>query len=163
MKIHSTAIVDSGASIAADVEIGPYAVIGKNVVLEQGCKIYPHAVIDGNTTIGAGAQIYPHASIGLQCQDLKFRGETTYVKIGANTVIRECATVNSSTGENGTTIVGDDCLLMAYSHVAHNCTLGNGVIMSNCAALAGHITVADKVIISGLAAVHQFSRIGTMA
>ena len=163
MNIHDTAIIDPAAQLGKNVQIGPYAVIGKNVTLSDGSKIHSHAVIDGNTTIGPGAEIFPHASVGLRCQDLKFKGETTYVKIGANTVIRECATVNASTGENGTTIVGDDCLLMAYTHVAHNCELGNGVIMSNCASLAGHIHVADKAIISGLAAIHQFCRVGTLS
>jgi UDP-N-acetylglucosamine acyltransferase len=163
MNIHNTSIIDPAARVGKDVQVGPYAVIGKNVVLEDGCKIHSHAVIDGNTTIGPGTEIFPHASIGLRCQDLKFKGETTYVKIGANTIIRECATVNASTGENGTTIVGERCLLMAYTHVAHNCELGNDVIMSNCASLAGHITVSDKAIISGLAAIHQFCRVGTMS
>ena len=163
MKIHSTAVVDAGARLGKDVEIGPYAVIGENVVIGDNCKIYPHAVIDGNTTLGPGCEIYPHASIGLQCQDLKYKGEKTYVRIGANTVIRECVTVNSSTGEEGETVIGENCFLMAYSHVAHNCVLGNGIIMANCASLAGHITIGDKAILSGLAAVHQFVRIGTMA
>ena len=163
MKIHNTAIVDPGAEISENVEIGPYAIIGKNVVLKENCKIHPHAVIDGHTTLGRGCKIYPHASIGLQCQDLKFKGEKTYVKIGAGTVIRECVTVNASTGDEGETVIGENCFLMAYSHVAHNCVLGSGVIMANCASLAGHITIGDKAILSGLAAVHQFVRVGALA
>jgi len=163
MKIHNTAIVDPAASIGENVTVGPYAVIGKNVVIGDNCKIHSHAVLDGNTTFGPGCEIYPHASIGLQCQDLKYHGETTYVKIGANTVIRECVTINSATEEEGETVIGDNCFLMAYSHVAHNCVVGNGVIMANCVSLAGHITIGEKAILGGLAAVHQFVHIGAMA
>ncbi len=161
--LHSTAVVDPGATIEESVEIGPYAVIGPNVHIGAGTKIYPHAIIDGNTTIGAQCQIFPGAAIGLRCQDIKYAGETTYVRIGDGTTIRECATINSSTGEGDATVVGRNCLIMAYCHIAHNCVLGDEVIMANVASLAGHITIEDKAILSGLVAVHQFVRIGTMS
>ncbi|MCK5548000.1 MAG: acyl-ACP--UDP-N-acetylglucosamine O-acyltransferase [Thermoplasmata archaeon] len=161
--IHPTAIVHPDAAIAHGVTIGPHAVIGRNVTIGDGTKIYPNVVIDGNTTIGRFCEIFPGASIGLKCQDLKYKGERTYVIIGDQTVIRECATVNSSTGDEGKTIVGKRCFLMAYSHVAHNSTLGDEVIMANSATLAGHIVIEDKAILSGLVAVHQYVRIGTLS
>jgi len=161
--IHATAVVDPAAAIEDGVEIGPYAVIGPNVQIGAGTKIHPHAVIEGNTTIGARCEIFPGAAIGLRCQDLKYRGETTYVRIGEGTTIREYATINSSTGEGDATVVGRNCLIMAYCHIAHNCVLGDEVIMANVASLAGHITVEDRAILSGLVAVHQFVRIGTMS
>jgi len=161
--IHPTAVIDPAAEIDDGVEIGPYAVIGPHVRIDAGTKIYPHAIIDGHTTIGARCEIFPGAVIGMRCQDLKFRGETTHVRIGEGTTIREYVTINSSTGEGSATVVGRDCLLMAYCHVAHNCTLGDEVIMANVASLAGHITIEDKAILSGLAGVHQYVRIGTMS
>ncbi|MBN1919002.1 MAG: acyl-ACP--UDP-N-acetylglucosamine O-acyltransferase [Verrucomicrobia bacterium] len=161
--IHATAVIDPAAELDEGVEVGPYAVIGPHVCIGAGTKIYPHAVIDGRTTIGARCEIFPGATIGLRCQDLKFRGEKTSVRIGDETTIRECVTINSSTGEGSATVVGSRCLLMAYCHVAHNCTLGDDVIMANVASLAGHITIEDKAILSGLAGVHQFVRIGTMS
>ena len=161
--IHPTAIVDSAAEIAEGVEIGPYAVIGANVQIGAGTKIYPHAVIDGNTTIGPGCEIFPGAVIGLRCQDLKYKDETTFVRIGEGTTIRECVTINSSTGEGGETVVGRNCMLMAYCHVAHNCVVGDEVVMANLASLSGHITIEDKAILGGLVGVHQFVRIGTMS
>jgi len=161
--IHPTAVVDPAAAIEDNVEIGPYAVIGPNVHVGADTKIHPHAVIDGNTTIGPGCEIFPGAAIGLRCQDLKYAGERTYVRIGEGTTIREYATINSSTGEGGETVVGRNCLIMAYCHIAHNCVLGDEVIMANVASLAGHIIIEDKAILSGLVAVHQFVRIGTMS
>jgi len=161
--IHPTAVIDPAAELDDGVEIGPYAVIGPHVRIGAGTRIHPHAVIDGHTTIGARCEIFPGAAIGLRCQDLKFRGETTYVRIGDETVVRECVTINSSTGEGSATVVGRNCLLMAYCHVAHNCTLGDEVIMANVASLAGHITIEDKAVLSGLAGVHQYVRIGTMS
>lgn len=161
--IHATAVVDPGAAIEDGVEIGPYAVIGPNVQIGAGTKIHPHAVIDGNTTIGARCEIFPGAAIGLRCQDLKYRGETTYVRIGEGTTVREYVTINSSTGEGDATVVGRHCLIMAYAHIAHNCVLGDEVIMANVASLGGHITIEDKAILSGLVGVHQYVRIGTMS
>jgi UDP-N-acetylglucosamine acyltransferase len=161
--IHPSAVVDPAAELDDAVEIGPYAVIGPHVHIGAGTRVHPHAVIDGNTTIGARCEIFPGAAIGLRCQDLKYAGETTYVRIGEGTTIRECATINSSTGEGDATVVGRNCLLMAYCHIAHNCVLGDEVIMANVASLAGHITIEDKAVLSGLVAVHQFVRIGTMS
>lgn len=162
-NLHPAAIIEPGAQIGENVIVEAYAVIKSNVVLEDGVVIKSHAYIDGNTTIGEGTTIYPSACIGTKTQDLKFRGETTYVKIGKNCEIREFTTINSSCEEGSVVSIGDNCLIMAYCHVAHNCTLGNRVIMGNNAMLAGHITVEDNAIISGLTGIHQFVRIGKNA
>jgi UDP-N-acetylglucosamine acyltransferase len=161
--IHPTAIIEEGAKVGNNVTIEPYAIIKKNVILEDNVTIKSHAYIDGNTTIGSGTTIYPFASIGTKTQDLKFKGETTYVKIGKNCEIRECVTINSSCQEGSVVKVGDNCLIMAYCHVAHNCEVGNRVIMSNNATLAGHVIVEDGAIIGGMTPIHQFVRIGTHA
>ena len=160
-NIHPTAIVEPGAKIGRDVTIEAYAVVKSTVTLEDRVVIKSHAYIDGHTTIGEGTTIYPCACIGTKTQDLKFRGEKTYVTIGKNCEIREFVTINSSCQENSVVSVGDNCLIMAYCHIAHNCTVGNRVIMSNNATLAGHVIVEDYDIISGLTAIHQFVRIGT--
>lgn len=162
-KIHETAVIHPGARIGKDVEIGPYVVIGENVLIDDGTKIGAHVVIDGWTSIGKNCVIYPSASIGAEPQDLKFRGEKSYVFVGDNTKIREFATINRATGEGEETRVGTDCLMMAYTHVAHNCTVGNHVVMSNAATLAGHVIVEDRAVIGGLAGVHQFVKIGRNA
>lgn len=162
-RIHPTAIIEPGAKIGEDVTIEPYAIIKAHVTLENRVTIKSHAYIDGHTTIGEGTTIYPGASIGTKTQDLKFRGETTYVKIGKNCEIREFATINSSCQEGSVVSVGDNCLIMAYCHVAHNCVVGNRVIMSNNATLAGHVIVEDCAIIGGLTPIHQFVRIGCYA
>lgn len=162
-KVHETAVVHPGARIGKDVEIGPYVVIGENVAIGDGTKIGPHVVIDGWTSIGKKCTIYPSVSIGAEPQDLKFRGEKSYVFIGDNTTIREFATVNRATGEDEETRIGSNCLLQAYTHVAHNCVVGNHVIMSNCATLAGHVIVEDRAVIGGLAGIHQFVKIGRNA
>ncbi|MBS0634577.1 MAG: acyl-ACP--UDP-N-acetylglucosamine O-acyltransferase [Verrucomicrobia bacterium] len=163
MNIHPTAIVDKNAIIGKNVEIGPYAIIGPNVRLDDNVVIKAHALLDGHTTVGEGSIIWPYAVIGTKTQDLKFKGEITYVQIGKHTEIREFVTVNASCGEGTIVKVGDRCLIMAYCHVAHNCEIGNRVIMSNNATLAGHVTVDDFAVIGGLSAVHQFSRIGRYA
>ena len=162
-NIHPLAYVDPQAKIGNNVTIEPFAVVKGGVALDDNVVIKSHAYIDGNTTIGEGTVIYPSASIGTKTQDLKFRGEKTYVKIGKRCEIREFATINSSCQEGSVVQVGDNCLIMAYCHIAHNCIVGNRVIMSNNATLAGHVTVEDCAIISGLTAVHQFSRIGCYA
>ncbi len=162
-QIHPTAIIDKAASIGNNVSVGPYAVIGPNVLLEDDVVIKAHVVLDGNTTVGQATSIWPHAVIGTKTQDLKFRGEKTFVEIGKNCEIREFVTINSSCGEGTVVKVGDSCLIMAYCHVAHNCEIGNQVIMSNNATLAGHVIVEDCAVIGGLSAVHQFSRIGCYA
>jgi UDP-N-acetylglucosamine acyltransferase len=159
-NIHPTAYVEPGAQIGSNVTIEPFAVIKKSVTLGDGVTIKSHAYIEGNTTIGDGTIIYPSASIGTKTQDLKFRGENTYVRIGRNCEIREFVTINSSCQEGSVVEVGDNCLIMAYCHVAHNCRVGNHVIMSNNAMLAGHVTVEDYAIIGGMTGVHQFVNIG---
>jgi len=162
-QIHPTAIIEEGATLGSGVIIEPYAIVKANVVLEDNVVIKSHAYIDGYTTIGEGTIIYPSASIGTKTQDLKFRGEKTYVKIGKNCEIREFVTINSSCQENSVVSIGDNCLIMAYCHVAHNCEVGNRVIMSNNATLAGHVIVEDNAIIGGLTPIHQFVRIGRNA
>lgn len=161
--IHSSAVVHAKAEIGADCEIGPYCVIGEHVVLGRGCRLHAHAVIDGHTRLGDGNQVYPFASIGLRTQDLKWKGGVTRTEIGDHNTFRECVTVNSATEEGDATVVGSDNHILAYSHIAHNVRLGNGIIMSNVATLAGHVVVEDFAVIGGLAAVHQFCRIGTMS
>lgn len=162
-NIHPSAIVEAGAKIGANVIIEPYAVVKSNVTLEDNVVIKSHAYIDGYTTIGEGTVVYPSASIGTKTQALKFRGERTFVKIGKNCEIREFVTINSSFGEDSEVIVGDNCLIMAYCHIAHHCTVGNKVILSNNVNLAGHVTIEDGAIIGGMTAIHQFSRIGKNA
>ena len=162
-QIHPTAIIEKGARLGANVSIGPYSYIGKDVYLEDNVVVMAHVYIEGHTTIGQGTVIYPGAVIGTKTQDLKYKGEVTYVTIGKGCQIRECVTINSSCGEGTSVSVGDSCLIMAYCHVAHNCIVGSHVIMANGATLAGHVTVEDYAVIGGLSAVHQFSRVGRYA
>ncbi len=163
-KIHPTAIVHPEVKIGKDVTIEAYAVINSpHVVLGDHVIIKAHVYIDGRVRIGKGTTIWPFASIGTQTQDLKYKGEVTYVEIGENCQIREYVTINSSCGEQTKVLIGNDCLIMAYCHVAHNCEVGNGVIMSNGATLAGHVSVGDYAILGGVCAVHQFTRIGPYA
>lgn len=159
--IHPAAIVETGAKIGENVTIEAYAVIKSTVTLEDNVVIKSHAYIDGYTTIGEGTVVWPSASIGTKTQDLKFRGEKTFVVIGKNCEIREFCTINSSCQENSIVKIGDNCLIMAYCHVAHNCEIGNRVIMANNANLAGHVIVEDFAVIGGMTPVHQFSRIGS--
>jgi UDP-N-acetylglucosamine acyltransferase len=162
-NIHPSAIIEPGAKVGKHVTVEAYAVIKSTVTLEDHVVIKSHAYIDGNTTIGAGTIVWPSASIGTKTQDLKFKGEKTYVVIGKNCEIREFVTINSSCNENSVVSIGDNCLIMAYCHVAHNCEIGNRVIMANNAMLAGHVVVEDFAIIGGMTPVHQFSRIGQYA
>ncbi len=162
--IHKTAIIDPGAALGRDVEVGPYAVIGPKVTIGDGCSIGAHAVVESHVRMGSGTRVSPFASIGAPPQDLKFKGEDTWVEIGEGTTIREYVTVNRGTvGGGGVTRVGSRVLLMAYCHVAHDCHVGDRVIMANAATLAGHITVEDGAFVGGLVGVHQFVRIGTCA
>ncbi len=162
-KVHPTAIVHPKAEIGDDCEVGPYCVIGEHVILGPGCRLHSHVVIDGYTTLGHGNEVYPFASLGLKTQDLKWRGGVTRTVIGDLNTFREHVTVHSATGDGEATVVGSRNYLLASSHVAHNVHLGNHIIMSNVATLAGHVTVEDCAVIGGLAAVHQFCRIGKMA
>jgi len=162
--IHASAIVDSHAELDPSVEVGPYAIIGANVKAGAGCIIGPHTVVTGHTTLGAKVRIFQGASVGEIPQDLKYAGEPGRLEVGDGTVIRECATLHIGTKDGGMlTKIGSRCLLMAYSHVAHDCLVGDRVILANCSALAGHISVGDDVIMSGQVGVHQFTRVGTHA
>ena len=159
--IHPTAIIAPGANLAADVRVGPYSVIGEHVSIGSGSSVGPHAVIEGRTTIGCENQIFQFASIGAVPQDLKFHGEETTLIIGYRNKIREFTTLHLGTEDGGgVTTVGSDNLFMAYSHVAHDCVVGNHVILANGATLAGHVQIDDYAIMGGLSAVHQFGRIG---
>jgi UDP-N-acetylglucosamine acyltransferase len=160
-KIHPTAIIEDGASIGADVVIGPYCFIGGNTVLGDRINLESHVVISGFTQIGEGTHIFPFASIGHNPQDLKYQGEPSRLKIGINNVIREHVTMNPGTQGGGLlTEIGNNCLFMVASHVAHDCSVGDNVILVNNATLGGHVKIGDFAIIGGLSAVHQFVRIG---
>ena len=162
--IHPTAIIDSTANLASDVEVGPYAIIGKHVTIGKGTTIGAHAVVGDWTELGENNQIFPQSSVGAPPQDLKYRGEECWTRIGNGNMVREFATIHRGTVTgHAETIVGSNNLFMAYSHIAHDCVIGSGIVMANVATLAGHVTVEDNVIIGGLVAVHQFSRIGAFA
>ena len=162
--IHPSAIVDPNAEIDTNVDIGPYTVIADNVTIAAGTVIGPHVIVDPFVSIGADCRIFQYASVGAAPQAIKFKGEKTYVKIGRGTTIREFVTVNRGTAfGTGVTEIGEDNLLMAYCHVAHDCQTGRGVILANNATLAGHIVIGNYVTIGGLVAIHQFVRIGEYA
>jgi UDP-N-acetylglucosamine acyltransferase len=162
--IDPRAIVEAGAQLAADVEVGPYSVIGADVVIGPRCWVGPHVVITGNTTIGADNKIFQFASIGAAPQDKKYSGGPTRLSIGSRNVFREFCTINrGATPDHGLTLIGDDNLFMAYTHVAHDCTLGSHIVMVNYSGIAGHVDIGDWVILSGYTGVHQFCRIGTHA
>ncbi len=161
--IHPTAILEEGAQLGEGVTIGPYCIIGKHVRLGDGSVLQSHVVLDGRTTLGRHCQLFPFACIGMKTQDLKFTGGLTYAEIGDNTVLREFSTVHTGTKDGEVTRIGKGCLIMAYCHVAHGCVVGNEVIMSNNAQLAGEVKIEDRAIIGGMSGVHQFCRIGTMA
>jgi len=159
--IDSRAVISPQAQLAADVQVGPFSIIGADVVIGAGTWIGPHAVINGPTRIGAGNKIFQFASLGDAPQDKKYKGEPTRLEIGDRNVFRECVTVNRGTmHDEGVTRIGSDNLLMAYSHVAHDCQLGDQIVLSNCATLGGHVEIGDWVIMGGLSAVHQFTKIG---
>ena len=162
-EIHPAAIVHRKARIGEDCFVGPYCVIGEHVALGANCRLHSHVVIDGHTTLGNGNEIFPFASIGLKTQDLKWKGGVTRTEIGDNNTFREYVTVHSATGDGEVTKVGSNNHILAYCHLAHNVVLGNNVIMSNVATLAGHVIVEDRAVIGGLAAIHQFCRIGKMS
>jgi UDP-N-acetylglucosamine acyltransferase len=162
--IHSTAIVDPKAELDSNVEVGPYCIINANASIGSGTVIGSHVIVDSYVDIGPNCQIFPYASVGTVPQAIKFKGEKTYLKVGRNTIIREFATLNRGTEfGGGVTEVGENNFLMAYTHVAHDCKIGKGVILSNNATLAGHITLGYYVIVGGLTAIHQFVRVGDYA
>lgn len=161
--VHPTAIIYPGAQVGSGCEIGPYCVVGEHVVLGEGCKLHSHVVIDGHTKLGKENDIFPFACIGLKTQDLKWKGGVTRTEIGDSNTFREYVTIHSATGAGEVTRVGSHNHILAYCHIAHNVVLGSNVIMSNVATLAGHVTVEDHAVIGGLAAIHQFCRIGKMS
>ena len=161
--IDQRAIVSKTAKLGEGVEVGPFAIIEDDVEIGAGVKIWPNAHICTGTTIGEGCQVHMGAVVGHEPQDLVFKNKKTFCRIGKNTVIREYATVHRGTEEGSETTVGDNCYLMAVSHVGHNCHIGNNSILANCALLAGHVTVGDYVFVSGNVVVHQFCRIGSVA
>jgi UDP-N-acetylglucosamine acyltransferase len=163
VQIHPTAIVDPGAVLGAGVRIGPRAIVGPEVTIGDRTEIGPGVLVEQKTVIGADCRIFQGAVLGSDPQDLKFKGEEAWLRIGDRTQIREYATLNRGTSASGETRVGSDCLLMAYVHVAHDCHLGDRIIISNATQLAGHITIGDWAIISGLVAIHQFVRVGRHA
>lgn len=160
--IHSTAIVSPRAELAADVEVGPYAVIGPEVEMGPGCEVGSHAVVEGPTRMGARNVIHPHAAIGRDPQDRKFRsGETSRLEIGDGNTFREFVTINRGTEQGGgVTRVGNDCWLMASTHIAHDCVVGNDVVMANCAGVAGHAHIGNHVTLASFSGAHQFCRVG---
>ncbi len=160
-EIHASAIVDKEARIDEDVFIGPFCTVGGGVQIRKGARLVSHVVVEGKTEIGEGCQVYPFATIGFPPQDVKYRGEETGVKIGNNNIIREYVTIHrASVGGDGVTVIGDNCFLLAYAHVAHDCKIGNNVVLVNLATLAGHVVVEDHAYVGGLVAIHQFTRIG---
>lgn len=161
-NIHNTAVVHPKAEISEDVEIGPYAVIGENVRIGGGSKVGPHAVIEGWTEIGSNCDIGPSVVIGTPPQDIHYKGQRAFVKVGDNNVLREFATIHRASKEDGYTTVGNNNFIMAYSHIAHDCKLGNNIIIANYAGISGHVEIGDRTVISGLVGIHQFVRIGTM-
>jgi UDP-N-acetylglucosamine acyltransferase len=163
-QIHPTAIVAPGAVLADNVAIGPYCIVGEQVRLAEGVRLLAHVVVDGRTSVGPGTRIFPFAAIGFEPQDLKYQGEVSRLEIGRDNTIREHVTMNPGTAGGGlVTRVGDDCLFMVGAHVAHDCQIGNHVVMANNATLGGHVVIEDYAILGGLAAVHQRVRIGRHA
>src|SRR5437763_1174616 len=158
--IHPTAIVDSGAKIGANVTIGPFAMVGPDCTVGDGCVIGARATLERHVRLGANVKVGVGTILGGDPQDLKFKGEVTTVEIGANTTIREYSTINRGTSQSFKTTVGENCFIMSYVHLAHDCHIGNGVILGNTVQLAGHVTIEDRAIISGVTAVHQFVKIG---
>ncbi|MEA3186194.1 MAG: UDP-N-acetylglucosamine acyltransferase, partial [Chthoniobacter sp.] len=162
-QIHPTAIVDPSAGLDASVVIGPYCVVGAGVKLGADCWLQHHVTLEGPATFGRGNKFFAHSSIGQQTQDLKYAGEPTYLVVGDNNCFREFVSVHRGTAPHSTTRIGNDGNFLAYSHIAHDCVVGNSVIFSNNGTLAGHVEVGDYAIIGGLSAVHQFCRIGRFA
>lgn len=161
--IHPSAIIDPEAVIGEGVEIGPWTMIGPRVTVGDGTRIGAHVLVEKDTTIGTGCHLHQGAVLGTDPQDLKYRGESTTLTVGDRTVIREYATLNRGTANLRRTVVGDDCLLMAYSHIAHDCQIGNNVVIANAVNMAGHVMIEDWATIGGLTAIHQFVRIGAHA
>jgi len=163
-SIHPTAVVSPGAQIGYDCFVGPYCIVGDEVQLGDGVRLESHCVIDGQTSVGPGTHVFPFVSIGLASQDLKYKGEPSETRIGARNNIREFVTIHRGTAGGGMlTKIGDDCLIMAQAHIAHDCLIGDGVIMANAATLAGHVVIEDRANIGAYSGVHQFCRVGKEA
>jgi UDP-N-acetylglucosamine acyltransferase len=163
VRIHPTALVDPDARLGEDVEVGPFAIVGPNCQIGDGSVVAARATLEGNVTLGRGVRVGSGSILGGEPQDVKFKGEVTTVEIGDRSILREYVTVNRGSAASNTTTMGADCFIMSYSHLAHDCRVGDGVIFANGVQLAGHVTVEDRAIISGLSAVHQFVRIGRHA
>ncbi len=163
LDVHPTAVIHPMAKLGPHVKVGPYSIIGEHVVLGGGCDVGSNVLIEGRTVIGKDNKFFHGASIGTIPQDLKYTGDVTYVEIGENNTFREFVTVNSATNEGEKTVIGSNCLFMAYAHVAHNCIIGDEVILANSVNLAGHVFIDDYAIIGGVTPVHQFVRIGKHA
>ena len=163
VKIHPQAVVDTKAELAAGVVVGPGAVVGPDVVIGANTWIGPNSVLDGRLRLGRDNRVFPGACLGLEPQDLKYKGAPTEVVIGDGNTIRECVTINRATDEGERTVVGDHNLLMAYCHLGHNCELGNQIVMSNAIQVAGHVIIEDRAVIGGCLGIHQFVHVGTMA
>jgi UDP-N-acetylglucosamine acyltransferase len=163
LSIHQTAIIDKGAELGKNISVGPYTIIENDVMIADDVQIASHVLIASGTRIGEGTKVHHGAVLGTIPQDLKFKGEKTTLEIGKNNTIREYATLNRGTSDHWKTVVGDNCLLMAYSHVAHDCLIGNNVIIANSVNMAGHVTIEDYAGIGGLCPIHQFVRIGKHA
>ena len=161
--VHPNAFVDSSAELHDGVCIASGAIIGPNVVIDSGTQIGPNAVIEGKTKIGKNNKVFPNVFIGLEPQDLKYKGASTEVIIGDNNTFRECVTINKATDEGEKTIIGNNNLLMAYTHIGHNCEIGNGIVLSNSVQVAGHVKVEDNAIIGGCLGIHQFVHVGYLA
>ncbi len=162
-NIHSTAIVEPGAQLGADVELGAYAFVGAGVTLGPRTRIHHHGTVEGNTVMGEACEVFPYACIGGKTQDLKYRGGSPGVRIGDRNVFREYASVHAATADGSYTVMGAENTILAYCHVAHDCVLGNRIVMSNYAGLAGHVVVDDHVVIAAYGGVHQFCRVGAHA
>lgn len=162
-SIHPTAVVEKGARIGGGTTIGAYAYVGPEVSLGPGCMLHHHATVEGFTVLGAKCEVFPYACVGLKSQDLKYRGGRPGLRVGEGNVFREFCTVHAATNDGEFTVIGDGNYFLAYSHVAHDCRIGNRVIMSNNATLAGHVWVDDFVIVGGMSGVHQFCRLGARA
>jgi len=160
MKAHPTAIIDPRAQVAGSVTVGPYSVIGEGVELDEDCEVASHVVMEGPAKIGKRNRIFPYAAIGLPCQDLKYHGEPTRLEIGEDNVIREFVTLHRGSVGGGVTRIGNHNFLMAYVHIAHDCRLGNHIIMANGASLAGHVEIGDHAIVGAFCGIHQYCRIG---
>jgi UDP-N-acetylglucosamine acyltransferase len=161
--IHPTALIDPAAELGSDVSVGPFAIVGPKVIVGNGCRIGPHAILERNVTLAERVKIGAGAILGAAPQDFSYRDEETWVDVGAGTTIREYTTIHRGTQATGRTTVGAGCFLMTYVHVAHDCKVGDGVIIANSTQLAGHVTIHDRATLSGLNAVHQFVTIGSFA